>query len=83
MGCVLCQIGVSYTFVQCVPQAKKIYRIEEQLNNSFIKIFSETDKTKKKLEEINILLKISGIWHNKDEMGITFRFFFTHLLEMT
>ena len=62
---------------------KKIYRIEEQLNNSFIKIFSETDKTKKKLEEINILLKISGIWHNKDEMGITFRFFFTHQLEMT
>jgi hypothetical protein len=61
---------------------KKIFRIEEQLNNSFIKIFSETDKTKKKLEEINILLKISGIWHNKNEIGITFRFFFTHQLEM-
>ena len=54
------------------------------LDKSFKRlIFSETDKTKKKLEEINILLKISGIWHNKDETGITFRFFFTHQLEMT
>ena len=60
---------------------KKIYRIEEQLSNCFIKIFSDSVQIKKKIDEINILLKISGIWFNKNEYGITFRFFFTHLLE--
>ena len=59
---------------------KNVYRIEEQLSNNFIKIFSELDQYKKKCDEVNILLKISGIWHNKNEYGITFRFFFTHLL---
>jgi|TARA_R110002074_G_C12397571_1_gene653855 hypothetical protein len=59
---------------------KNVYRIEEQLSNNFIKIFSELDQYKKKFDELNILLKISGIWHNKNEYGITFRFFFTHLL---
>jgi hypothetical protein len=61
---------------------KKICRIEEQLSNCFIKIFSDSDKIKKKFEKLNILLKISGIWQNKNEHGITFRFFFTHPLEM-
>ena len=61
---------------------KKISRIEEQLSNCFIKIFSASDKIKKKFEKLNILLKISGIWQNKNEYGITFRFFFTHPLEM-
>lgn len=61
---------------------QKVYRIEEQLSNNFIKIFSELDQPKKKLDDVNILLKISGIWHNKNEYGITFRFFFTHPLEM-
>jgi len=61
---------------------QKVYRIEEQLSNNFIKIFSELDQYKKKFDEVNILLKISGIWHNKDEYGITFRFFFTHPLKM-
>ena len=62
---------------------KKISRIEEQLSNCFIKIFSASDKIKKKFEKLNILLKISGIWQNKNEYGITFRFFFTHPLEMS
>ena len=61
---------------------KNVYRIEEQLSNNFIKIFSELDQYKKKFDEVDILLKISGIWHNKDEYGITFRFFFTHPLKM-
>ena len=41
---------------------KNVYRIEEQLSNNFIKIFSELDQYKKNCDEVNILLKISGIW---------------------
>ena len=60
---------------------KKVYRIEEQLSNHFIKIFSDKCVTKQNIVEMDILLKISGIWYNKNEYGLTFRFFFTHPLE--
>ena len=55
-----------------------IYRIEEQINQYYIKIFSDGDCPvfTNKVDNINILLKISGIWTDSTNYGITFRFFF-------
>ena len=53
---------------------KPIYRIEEQLKNEYIKIFSEEKIKRGKMNKIQVLLKISGIWTNEKECGITFRF---------
>ena len=52
------------------------YRIEEQLNQNYIKIFSEDQVETFKTESVNILLKISGIWTDSSNYGATFRFFF-------
>jgi hypothetical protein len=60
-----------------------VYRIQEQLINGFIKIISDRETSCNcKKSNINILLKVSGIWTNEKEYGITFRFFFTHPLKM-
>ena len=61
-----------------------IYRIEEQLSQNFIKIYADTHLSKTNIKDkIEILLKVSGVWDNQYEYGITFRFFFIHPLEMT
>ena len=52
-----------------------VYRIEEQLQNDFIKIFNNDTKNINEKKSINLLLKISGIWTNEKEYGVTFRFF--------
>ena len=54
---------------------KKIptYRIEEQIDNKYIKLYSDIMETEKR-ENINLILKISGIWENDNKYGITFRF---------
>lgn len=68
--------NLEITILKCLPtHANKIlvYQIEEQLNNRFIKIFSNTECPTSK--DIDILLKISGIWENNGEYGITFRFY--------
>ena len=53
------------------------YRIEEQLQNGFIKIFYNTNQnTPTKYTSVKLLLKISGIWTSAKEYGVTFRFFF-------
>tara|TARA_Y100000591_G_C21695958_1_gene625687 strand:+ start:118 stop:588 length:471 start_codon:yes stop_codon:yes gene_type:complete len=56
------------------------YRIEEQLNQHYIKIFSDEQEPviTNKVDHINILLKISGIWTDSLNYGTTFRFFFDH-----
>ena len=51
------------------------FRIEEQLNNKYIKIFTEKYMTYGKNKNINIVLKISGIWNNYTSCGLTFRFY--------
>ena len=64
------------TILKCLPTHTNkilVYQIEEQLNNNFIKIFSNTECPTSK--DIDILLKISGIWENNGEYGITFRFY--------
>ena len=55
---------------------RMVTRIEEQLNHGFIKIFSDSHADFGQHEELQLLLKISGIWSNNGEYGITFRFFF-------
>ena len=65
-------------------QKNPVYRIEEQLAQNFLKIYTETQIQKVfKKKNIEILLKISGIWTNEYEYGITFRFFFIHPSKMT
>lgn len=54
---------------------KKIptYRIEEQIDNKFIKLYSDVTEMEKK-QNIQLILKISGIWEDDNKYGITFRF---------
>ena len=52
-----------------------IYRIAEQLNNKYIKIFSDKQIDFGKNKKISIVLKISGIWNNYSSCGLTFRFY--------
>ena len=53
----------------------KTYRIEEQLNSQFMKIFTEKHIELGKKEQLNLILKVSGIWNNYVSSGITFRFY--------
>ena len=48
-----------------------IYSLSNQLKSGSIKLFSDIDKRK---QECNIILKISGVWENLKEYGITFKF---------
>lgn len=54
----------------------KVCRIDEQLSQGFIKIFSYDEYKKASYNDINILLKISGVWSDSISYGVTFRFFF-------
>jgi hypothetical protein len=47
-----------------------IYRISEQLNNGFLKIFNEMDCK----ETNDFILKIYGIWETDCEYGLTYKF---------
>lgn len=53
-----------------------VYRMEEQLGNDFLKIFYTKQITKNHLSSAKLLLRISGLWVNDKEYGVTFRFFF-------
>ena len=48
-----------------------IYRINEQIMNGHIKIFIDNGN---KLSTNEFILKISGIWENETEYGVTYRF---------
>lgn len=48
-----------------------VYNLTTQLRSCSIKLFDDIDK---KMDECNIILKISGIWENEKEIGITFKF---------
>jgi len=55
----------------------KIYRIDEQLSNRFLKLFDENKINVGTYESIQFQLKISGVWSQSQtsEYGLTFRFF--------
>lgn len=54
-----------------------IYKIKEQLNNNFIKIYYDIYHDIIHKKNINLVLKISGLWNTDYECGITFRFYLT------
>ena len=56
-----------------------VFRISEQLNNNFIKIFGDTNKTNNN-SVFQIILKISGIWSDVNQYGLTFRFYLINRL---
>ena len=60
-----------------LARKRPVYRIEEQLNNDYIKLFTDIVPSFGPAEETILMLKISGIWANVNECGLTFRFFFT------
>ena len=47
-----------------------VYRISEQLNNGFLKIFNEVECKEKN----EFILKIYGLWENDCEYGLTYKF---------
>jgi hypothetical protein len=47
-----------------------IYRISEQMNNGFLKIFNEAECK----ETNDFILKIYGIWETDCEYGLTYKF---------
>ena len=53
------------------PLKQPVYSLSNQLKSGSIKLFSDIDKRK---QECNIILKISGVWENLKEYGITFKF---------
>ena len=56
---------------------KPVYRISEQLQQNFIKLYGNEKVDLKKHANLNFLLKISGIWDSDEtkDYGLTFRFF--------
>jgi hypothetical protein len=48
-----------------------VYRITDQMNNGFLKIFNETTICNDSNE---FVLKIYGIWENECEYGLTYKF---------
>jgi hypothetical protein len=57
------------SFYKC--NKSSVYNLTTQLRSCSIKLFDDIDK---KMDECNIVLKISGIWENEKEIGITFKF---------
>ena len=53
------------------PLKHPVYSLSNQLKSCSIKLFSDIDK---RTQECNIILKISGVWENVKEYGITFKF---------
>ena len=68
---------VEHELLLSSPVKNKIpkFRIAEQMNQNFIKIFGDYNNLEKHYENIDILLKISGIWVDETHYGVTFRFF--------
>ena len=57
-----------------IANKKPIYRISEQLTNGFIKIFIDNNKLFNNNNQHEFILKISGIWENESDYGITYKF---------
>lgn len=67
----LCQklCDIEFSILNNYPSSKKIkFKLKEQLNQKYIKIFNYKD------DPNIILIKISGIWEDKDKYGLTYKF---------
>jgi hypothetical protein len=60
-------------FLKLYKKNKKnpVYNLTNQLKSCNVKLFDDIDKN---LDECNLILKISGVWENEKEIGITFKF---------
>jgi|TARA_Y100000389_G_C17467410_1_gene526913 hypothetical protein len=52
---------------------KKSCLLTKQLNNGSIKLYKENTK----FNDIHFILKISGVWENTNEIGLTYKLFLT------
>lgn len=57
-----------------IVNKKPINRITEQLTNGYIKIFIDNNKLYNNNNQHEFILKISGIWENETDYGITYKF---------
>lgn len=53
---------------------KPDYSIYNQIMNGYIKVFTGTPNKYKTENNIQLILKISGLWENEDSYGVTFKF---------
>ena len=52
----------------------KKYKIAEQMKLGFIKLFSNDLSITTEKTALNFALKISGVWENTTEYGLTYKF---------
>ena len=57
-----------------LPKKRRL-RIHEQLLNKYIKLISHEFNDWGERKNINLMLKLSGLWESNEEYGITFRFY--------
>ena len=50
------------------------FSIFNQINNGYIKIFTSNPNKYKQENTIHLILKISGLWENETNYGVTFKF---------
>ena len=58
----------------CINNKKPVFRLYEQLNSGNIKLFKDSLKLHKINKDNEFIIKISGIWENEYEYGITYKF---------
>lgn len=57
-----------------INNKKPVFRLYEQLNSGNIKLFKDSLKLHKTYSDNEFIIKISGIWENEYEYGITYKF---------
>lgn len=57
-----------------INNKKSVFRLYDQLNSGNLKLFKENLKLNKPYNDHELIIKISGIWENDYEYGITYKF---------
>jgi hypothetical protein len=53
---------------------QKTFKLKEQINNNNLKLFYNKPIKNTKYSSINVIIKISGIWESKTEIGLIYKF---------
>ena len=56
-----------------IKNKEKKTQIKEQITNGFLKIIPDSKLDLSNINEVQVIIKISGFWESKDEYGVTFR----------